>query len=188
MWTKKKKGRVYLTSCLSPILYHIIAISCPSHILWAVPKWDYSETCLWCRALKYSLERASGEGAAVASRGSMSRGQHDGSPFSLFLFGFEGLQIKKCYTVNCPDCGGGRKLSQSPRALGWIVNSRHLFLPVLEAAGLRFGWCQHAQAQEEASSNCRLLTSHMSSHGGRCKRASFYKGTNPILEGSTLII
>ena len=95
MWTKKKKVRVYLTSCLSHISYHIIAISYLSHTLLVSPKWDYSETCLWCRTLNYSLGRASGKGTAVASSGSMSRGQHGGSTFSFFF-----LVLKACRLRN----------------------------------------------------------------------------------------
>ena len=186
MWTKKKKVRVCLSSRLSHILYHIIAISCLSHILLVFPKWNYFETCLWCRALNYSLERASGEGITVASSGSMSRGQHDGSPLSFFFLVLKAYRLRnatlwaaltvrwkeaisvpssswvdcKQQTLSSPSSGGCRSEIQGVPA--WSGSGGGLFK--LQIAG--FSLCPHV---------------------GRGKRASFYKGTNPIPEGSTLI-
>ena len=66
---------------------------------------------------------------------------------------------------------------------GWLMNSRNLFLIVLEAESARSG-CQHGRVLVRIFflvADCLLLT--VFSHGGRSKevlRSLSYKGTNPF--------
>ena len=67
-----------------------------------------------------------------------------------------------------------------------LLINKHLFFWVLEASSLRSG-CQPAWLDEGPISGCRLLVSSHDGRGGRHFWSLFYKGINPIHEGSNLM-
>lgn len=64
------------------------------------------------------------------------------------------------------------------------LDNKHFFLTVLEAGSLRSG-CQHGQVLGSSSTKSHLPD--VSLHEIHLFPFSFYKGTNPILEGPTLV-
>ena len=71
-----------------------------------------------------------------------------------------------------------------------VINSGNLFLTVLEAGSPRSG-CQQAQVRGKAlfwvADGCLLVVSLRGGSGEASLQGLFYKGTNPVHEGSGLL-